>query len=265
VILQKFIKEDLNLLIDTHCHLDEYINPRDIITSAEAVGVGRVIAVGMHVTQFQKILEIASQFETVCPALGIHPQEVQDYPDITTEFPRFVKFIQEQITRLVAIAEIGLDHHFIKDAALWPLEDEIFEKMLSLAEENTLPVSLHVKGAELKVLEHLESYSLPAIVIHWFSGPNEVYNKAIDRGYYFSIPQAIRYSPVVQKTAQETPLEQILLESDGPATFRGVVGEPKDCAFIISEIAKRRRVSRENLEKIIEINTRRVFPRAFQL
>ncbi len=251
------------MLIDTHCHLDQYENPRDIIARAEAVGVGHVIAVGMHVTQFMKVLDLATQFQTIRPALGIHPQEVQDYPAIAKEFPHFADFIRKNATKLVAIAEIGLDHHFVKDSKLWPLEEQIIQEMLPIAEKNTLPVSLHVKDAEMRVLDLLVSYSLPAVVIHWFSGPADAYKEAIDRGYYFSIPQAILYSPIVQKTAQETPLEQLLLESDGPATFRGVVGEPKDCALVIGEIAKRRQLSRDELENIIEMNTRKAFPRAF--
>jgi TatD DNase family protein len=251
------------MLIDTHCHLDEYENPRDIIAAAEAMGVGRIIAVGMHVTKFPNVLDLAKRFQVVRPALGIHPQEVQDYPSIVKELPQFLRFIRKNASKLVAIAEIGLDHHFVKDPALWPLEEQIFQEMLPIADQNKLPVSLHVKDAELRVLELLTTYSLPAVVIHWFSGPSEAYAQAIDRGYYFSIPQAIKYSPIVQKTAQETPLEQLLLESDGPAPFRGVVGEPRDCALVINEIAKRRQLSRDELEGIIEKNTRKAFPRAF--
>ncbi len=251
------------MLIDTHCHLDQYENPRDIIAAAEAVGVGRVIAVGMHVQKFELVLNLASHFKDVRPALGIHPQEVQDFPSIAKDFPQFVEVIRKNAPKLVAIAEIGLDHHFVKDSKLWPLEEQIFKEMLPIAEEHALPVSLHVKDAEMRVLDILGSYSLPAVVIHWFSGPSDAYKIAIDRGYYFSIPQAIRYSPIVQKTAQETPLQQLLLESDGPAPFRGVVGEPKDCALVIGDIAKRRQVSRYELERIVETNTRKAFPRAF--
>ncbi len=251
------------MLIDTHCHLDQYVNPRDIIAAAEAVGVERVIVVGMHVAKFDKVLDLASQYQAVRPALGIHPEEVQDNPSIAKFFPQFVSFIRKHAAKLVAIAEIGLDHHFVKDSNLWPIEEQIFQEMLPIAEQNTLPVSLHVKDAEMRVLDILGSYSLPAVVIHWFSGPRDAYKIAIDRGYYFSIPQAIRYSPIVQKTAQETPLEQLLLESDGPAPFRGIIGEPKDCALVIGEIAKRRQVSRDKLERIIEMNTRKAFPRAF--
>ncbi|OLS14366.1 MAG: Sec-independent secretion TatD [Promethearchaeota archaeon CR_4] len=251
------------MLIDTHCHLDEYENPLDIISAAEAVGVGGIIAVGMHVTKFQKVLDLAAQFPMVHPALGIHPEEVKDHPSIDQEFPLYIDLIRENAPKLVAIAEIGLDHHFVKNPALWSLEERIFLEMLPIAEQNKLPVSLHVKDAEMRVLDLLTSYELPAVVIHWFSGPSDIYKTAIDRGYYFSIPQAIRYSPIVQKTAQETPLEQLLLESDGPATFKGIVGEPKDCALVITEIARRRNVSREELEVIIESNTRKTFPRVF--
>jgi len=252
------------VLVDTHCHFDEYSNPEEIVAAATAEGVGRIIAVGMHVVKFQAVLDLARNLPGICPALGIHPEEVKDYPSLAGELPSHVKFIREAAPQLVAIAEIGLDHYFVKDHNLWPLEEIVFGEMLPIAEEFHLPVSVHVKDAEPRVLEILSSYAIPGVVIHWYSGPDSAYNEAIDRGYFFSVPRAVAYSPRVQMVARDTPLDQLLLESDGPASFRGITGEPKDCAFVVGEIANMRGLDPAELEMQIEQNTRNVFPKVFQ-
>jgi TatD DNase family protein len=252
------------LLIDTHCHLDEYEHPAEVAEVASAAGVGHIIAVGMHVAKFQAVLDLAATIPGVVPALGIHPEEVKDYPAVGEELDTHVTFIRYAAPRLVAIGEIGLDHHFVKDSVLWPLEEVIFGEMLPIAEEFHLPVSLHVKAAEDRVLDMLASYSLPAVVIHWFSGPDNVYTEAIDRGYYFSVPRAVTYSPRVQIVARDTPVDQLLLESDGPAPFHGTTGEPKDCVLVCSEIAAMRGMDPTELEVYVEENTRKAFPKVFQ-
>ena len=95
------------MLVDSHCHLDQFENPAEVIATAAAEGVERVIAVGMHVVDFQKTIDLAGTLPGVYPALGIHPEEVQDYASIETELDRWVAFIRNATPRLVAIAEIG--------------------------------------------------------------------------------------------------------------------------------------------------------------
>jgi Tat protein secretion system quality control protein TatD with DNase activity len=64
--------------------------------------------------------------------------------------------------------------------------------------------------------------------------------------------------------ARDTPVDQLLLESDGPAPFHAVIGEPKDCAFVCNEIAAMRGMDTAELEVHIEENTRKAFPKVFQ-
>jgi len=140
----------LNILIDIHCHANLYLALEQVIKEAKSVGVEKIIAVGMSAVSIERVLEISERHEEVYPALGIHPEEVKMNKDIENQLNSVIKKIRENKERICAIGEIGLDHHFVKEKELYPLQRNIFEKMLSLAQELELPVNLHTKGAEIK-------------------------------------------------------------------------------------------------------------------
>ena len=135
--------------------------------------------------------------------------------------------------------------------------------MLSLAHDLELPVNLHTKGAEKEVFELLPSYNISNVNIHWYSGPEQFLKEGIERGYYFSITPAIKYSPLVRKTVELVDIDHLLLESDGPIKYTNKTGTPaiiRDVLKIISEIKK---VNLIEMEHQIESNTREIFPKLF--
>jgi TatD DNase family protein len=114
----------------------------------------------------ERVLEIARQNNEVFASLGIHPEEVKMNEKIEHQLDSIIDLIKENKQRTCAIGEIGLDHHFVKDKDLYPLQKTVFEKMLLLAQELELPVNLHTKGAEKTVFDTLTSYDIPNINIH---------------------------------------------------------------------------------------------------
>jgi TatD DNase family protein len=251
------------ILIDIHCHANLYLNLDQILIEAKNAGVEKIIAVGMSVISIERILEISDRFEPIYPALGIHPEEVQMNRDIENQIDSVINIIKDSKQKICAIGEIGLDHHFVKDKELYPLQKEIFEKMLILAQELELPVNLHTKGAEKVLFDTLPSFNLPNVNIHWYSGPEEFLRQGIDRGYYFSITPAISYSPAVKKTVVDVDTEHLLLESDGPVKYSGKDGTPAMIKDVLLSISKFKDVSINDLENQIYENTKKVFPRIF--
>lgn len=253
------------MLIDVHCHLNLYLNPNEVIQEANQVGVGKIIAVSMSALSQKRILEISENSESVYPALGIHPEEVKMNKNIETELDSIADLIRSKESQLCAIGEIGLDHHFIKDANLYPLQLKIFNRMLSLAQELYLPVNLHSKGAEKQIFDILPSFDIPNINIHWYSGPEKYLKLGIEQGYYFSITPAVKYSPAVKKTVSFVDLDHILLESDGPVKFSGEIGTPAMIKNVLNDISSIKKISAEEIEEKLWNNTRNVFPRIFTL
>ncbi|MFX1453978.1 MAG: TatD family hydrolase [Promethearchaeota archaeon] len=251
------------MLIDIHCHANLYLTLEEVVKEAKTVGVGKIIGVGMSYISLKRILEISERYEEIYPALGIHPEEVQANKEIENQLESVYDIIRNNKERICAIGEVGLDHHFIKEKELYPLQRKIFESMLSLAQELDLPVNLHTKGAEKIVFDLLPSYKIPNINIHWYSGPEEFLNLGIERGYFFSITPALSYSPAVKKTVLKVDKEYLLLESDGPVKYSGQTGTPAMIREVLRSISKIKNISIEELEYQIHKNTKKIFPKIF--
>jgi len=252
------------LLIDVHCHMNLYLNIDAVLNEASQNRVKKIIAVAMSATSQKRILDLSKQYDSIFPALGIHPEEVRNNKNIEEELDVVIKQIISSEQYLCAIGEIGLDHYFIKNKDLYPLQTKVFKKMLSLAQKLHLPVNLHTKGAEEQIFETLPSYNIPNINLHWYSGPEKYLDIGIDRGYYFSINPAINYSPKVKKIVSLVEISHLLLESDGPVKFSGKVGTPAMIKDVLNEIALIKNLNNNDTEKIIFENTKKVFPRLFK-
>ena len=253
----------VQILIDVHCHINLYLTIDKVIKNARDVGVEKIIAVAMSSISQERVLEVSSQYNEVFASLGIHPEEIIMNDKIEQQLDSISALIQKNKQNICAIGEIGLDHYFVKDKALYPLQKTIFDKMLLLAQDLELPVNLHTKGAEEIVFDTLTSYKIPNINIHWYTGPENFLKIGMDRGYYFSITPAISYSPVVKKVALNIDKEHLLLESDGPVKYSGKIGVPAMVKKVLNAISKIKDINSDELEKQIEENTRRIFPKIF--
>jgi len=211
----------------------------------------------------ERVLEIANKHSEIYASLGIHPEEVTMNKKIEQQLDSIIDLIKQNKQNICAIGEIGLDHHFVKDKELYPLQKTIFNKMLLLAQDLELPVNLHTKGAEKIVFDTLPSYKIPNVNIHWYSGPENYLKLGMDRGYYFSITPAISYSPVVKKVVLNVDEEHLLLESDGPVKYSGEIGVPAMVKNVLNSISKLKEINSDELEKQIEENTKKIFPRIF--
>ncbi len=251
------------MLIDVHCHANLYLTLEDIIKEAQKVSVEKIISVAMSKTSLERVLEISKQFRSIYPALGIHPEEIKNNPDIGNQMDSVIDLIKNNKENLCAIGEVGLDHHFVKEKELYPIQSEIFEKMLSIAQELELPVNLHTKGAEKEIFELLPSYNIPNVNIHWYSGPEDFLKLGIDRGYYFSITPAISYSPAVKKVATMVDKEHLLLESDGPVKYSRKIGTPAMIIDVLNVVSKLKNIPHNILEDQIFENTKQIFPKIF--
>jgi len=252
------------MLIDTHCHANLYLALDEVLKEAETVGVQKVIAVAMSKISQDRVLEIANQYDSIYPALGIHPEEVNMNKEIETQLESIIELIKRNKEKICAIGEIGLDHYFVKNEEIYPLQKKIFEAMLYLAQHLNLPVNMHTKGAEELVFEILPSYNIPNINIHWYSGPENFLKLGIDRGYYFSITPALSYSPAVKKTVLNVDNEHLLLESDGPVKYSGKLGTPAMIREVLISISRMKNIPSDELESQIYENTKKIFPKIFK-
>ncbi|MBS7288740.1 MAG: TatD family hydrolase [Candidatus Freyarchaeota archaeon] len=250
------------MIVDAHCHVDLYKNLEDVLKRAREVGVCGVIAVSMDVESMGRTLNIADASEAmVKPALGLHPLAVQRDFNVDSGLEDALTMLRRNVSKIVAVGEVGLDHYQSQEREVQLKQEVVFRAMLDFADENRLPVIIHSLKAERRVFNILEEYGDLAVVIHWFTGPAELIEKGVRRGYYFSVTPAVTYSSKVRRVARRVSLELLLCESDGPVEYRGVVGEPADCRMVVEKIADVKGLKASSVEDALLENVKRVFKR----
>lgn len=240
---------------DAHCHISRksFLKEFDISSSMEEwrkMGLEYVIGVSTKLSDSKKVVEMQSSYKEIIPGIGIHPwsAKIPLTEEIKSQFLNLVKLCD-----VLVIGEIGLDHHFIKKEERYPHQVETFKFFLELAEKNKYPVNIHLKGAEKEGAEILDSYEFPSnnVLIHWYSGPEEVLKKFLDRSYFFSInPSILSGSPHIQ-ILKEVPYERILTESDGDVKYHingeKIIGSP---GIIPETLKKISIIKKETVEEV---------------
>jgi len=213
-------------LVDAHIHLsDPEYNQKvsKIIEDAKRSNVVALVSNSMNLQTSLLSLRLAKEYSgLVYAALGIHPWNVRHLS--SDEVQDTVDLILQHRTRdenLVAVGEIGLDYQYVKSQELQNLQRKVFDEMLRAAGKLSLPVVIHSRGTTADILSLLPSYSMKGVLFHWFSGPKELLHQIIDRGYYISEGPPSLYSSRIQETIKQTPLTNLLTETDGPVHFWG--------------------------------------------
>ena len=174
----------------------------------------RACCVSTGTADSARTLELSKKSNLVLPFIGIHPEMASD------DLDHMEKMINENSGVISGIGEIGLDKGLDIEYAR---QKVVFEKMLSLAEKHTKPVSIHSRKSLDDVLSVLTSYSVRAC-LHWFDGNKKQLQKATDMGLYVSYGPVMVYANDKQSLLSRTEPERILVETDGPVRFSGCFG-----------------------------------------
>ena len=140
--------------------------------------------------------------------------------------------------RVVAVGEIGLDHH-------WPVprqeQYDLFEAQLQLAKELDLPVSVHDREAHAEMYELLRKYK-PRGALHCYSGSAEDAVWLVEQGLYLGFGGAVTYKGAKRaaKVLAAIPHERALLETDcpymAPEPVRGTRNDSRNIAHVAAYI-----------------------------
>lgn len=207
------------MLIDAHAHLDRY--GKALEPALNEIRARRIftISTAMDPPSFERALDIARLCDLVLPTFGVHPKNAPEYAGRLRELGCL-------IDQSPAIGEIGLDFHWVKDAAQYPFQRKVLEYFLAAAREQNKTVNLHTKGAEREILELLERYDIRRAIIHWYSGPLDIFRAMVDHGTFFTVGVEVIYSERIQTIAREIPDALLLTETDNPGGLEWLTGEP---------------------------------------
>lgn len=261
---------DRLLMIDTHCHLtfERYDDDRqEIVDAAAQVGVTRIIIPSVDVESAPQILEFVQSHEGIYASVGVHPNSTVNFDNET------LATIEQQSHdgKVVAIGEIGLDYHWDKSPK--DKQKAAFELQLELATQRELPVIIHNREASEDVMDILEQWvkTLPDSlkerpgVLHSFSAPQEIADRALAIGFYlgFTGPITFKKAEELRRVASNVPIERLLVETDGPfltpEPYRGKRNKPEYIPYIVDRLAGLKNMSVEELAKATTENAIRLF------
>ena len=250
-------------MIDSHCHLDlEQFNEDRlaVLERAKNVGVNTIINPGAGLIDLEVPIKIANEFSNVYVAVGVHPHEILEIDD--DFWSRFDKVFSSP--KVVAIGEVGLE---ISDG-LPPIEKqlEILKQFFDVANEKSKPLIFHIRDAHKEFQEFIRNYQGEIKgVMHCFTGAGDDAEFYLAKGLYISIAGMITFpnSNDLREVVKNIPLDRLLLETDAPflapQNWRGQRNEPAYIVETARKIAEIKEVSFEEIERITEENTRKLF------
>lgn len=194
-------------IIDAHCHLESY-KQIDLKPGWLPITTGY-----SHSSNIKNAI-IGTKYN-VPYVLGIAPQSA--IKEGVKNLGMWVEEIRKYTPK--AIGEIGLDMHWAKNETDVKNEGIVFDRMLELAEEMKLPVVIHSRDAEGKVIDLLKERKWDrGIMMHFFSGTLAEAEKAVDLGALISI-SPLR-SKERRKIINSLGVEDLLVETDSPYVVR---------------------------------------------
>ena len=253
------------MMFDSHCHLnDENLYPRieEVIRDANKTGVKKFLVVGYDKASSLLAVDIAHRYEGCYAAIGVHPTEIDGVSE--SDYKEIMDLASDK--KVVAIGEIGLDYHWVKDPLQREKQKEWFIRQIEFANEHHLPISIHNRESTEDCVEILKEHT-PKYggVMHCYSGSVETMEVVIKLGLHIALGGTVTFTnaKTPKEVAEVVPLDKLLIETDSPYLtphpHRGEKNEPKYICLVLEEIARLKDMSKKHLEDVIYKNTCRLF------
>jgi TatD DNase family protein len=248
--------------VDTHCHLFLLDgDPAERVREARQAGVGTLVCVGIDPGSSRRSLELARTLPGVYATAGMHPHDASGYDE------RARAEIEDLLSDplVLAVGECGLDFYRMHSP---PEEQErALSDQVRLARAFDLPLVVHVREAWPEILRLLDEGSAERVVLHCFSGDEDMARACVERGWFLSFATNVTYpkNDHLRRAAAAIPLDRILVETDSPflapKRIRGRDNAPANVIDAIEEIARARDEPVDNVRETTAANAERAFPR----
>ncbi|MFZ2063252.1 MAG: TatD family hydrolase [Candidatus Binatus sp.] len=254
------------MIVDTHCHLADAKFRDDVeavIARATDAGVAQIISVGAigPIENDRMTVEIAERHKNIFAAVGVHPHDAKD---CTSERIAQLRDLTAS-KKVVAIGESGLDFHYMHSPR--EAQEASLRAHLALAKELDLPIVIHCRDAENRLVEIVRETGIPARggVIHCFTGNSNAAREFLALGFCISFSGIITFknSAAIREAATIVPDDGVMVETDSPylapEPYRGKRNEPAYVTRTLEMLANLRRVDAATLGARVIANAARVF------
>lgn len=246
-----------------------------LIDGMKDAGITCCIEPAIDVDSNRFLLDLAAEYPGfIFPAVGNHPTRC--IHSTMRDFRRVREFATDE--KVIAIGETGLDYHYDRKNQHRLKQKIWFKWQIRLADELKLPLILHIRMAHedaIRIL-HKNKDRLHGGVCHCFVGDSAVARTYTEElGLCLGIGGSLLMKPEISEplceTVREIPLDYLLLETDGPFVkpikpeniTKKKWEKARNTSLILSAIASKiaelKGITTEEVMRITEENTKRVF------
>lgn len=251
-------------VLDSHTHLDIVGgDPAEQIAAATAVGVTRLVQVGVDVASSRWSADLAEAHDAVVATVAIHPNDAPRLADLDGALREIESLAGRP--RVRGIGETGLDRFRTGDEGR-AAQEHSFRAHIAIAKRYAKPLVIHDRDAHADVLRILDEEGAPdQVVMHCFSGDAEFAVECVKRGYTLSYAGTVTFANAraLREAAAVTPPEAILVETDAPfltpTPYRGRPNGPYLVPLTVRALAEVTGMDLDELCAAISANGERVF------
>jgi len=250
--------------LDSHCHLDLLDVPvEQALAEARAVGIARVVQVGVDLPSSRWSAEVAARHDDVVATVALHPNEA-GAGAATDEALREIEALAA-LPQVRGVGETGLDH-FRTGPDGHRAQEESFRAHIAIAKRTGTALVVHDRDAHDDVVRVLLDEGAPDhVVLHCFSGGPDLARTCAEHGWVMSFagPVTFKANDDLRAAARLAPQDLLLVETDAPfltpTPYRGRPNAPYLVPLTLRALAEVRGEDVDALCAAVTATGRRVF------
>jgi TatD DNase family protein len=254
------------MVIDSHIHLDadQYADVVALIKRAHDAGIKAAVVPGTTPASNRRVMELTSAHpDFVHGAIGFHPERLE-LSEADLELT--LAMVRANRDRICAIGEVGLPWYgeIARREDVTLRAQKVLKRFAHLASELDLALILHCPHqAAGEALQIIQAAGIRRAVFHWHKSDQQTTRAILEAGYVISLTPEVVYRERDRQLAAMVPLDQMMVETDGPwpygGPFEGRLTEPNFIADVISAIARIQGYSKETIMEALAKNAETIF------
>ncbi len=220
----------------------------------------KMLVIGCDEEEIKRSLDLVKKHpKFLYLAIGFHPVDIKN---LTEEKILWLEKLCLENQQIIAIGEIGLDYYWHpeekEEQKYW------FKKQIRLAKKLDKPLIIHARESYGDCYQILKEENYFKGIMHSFADDYNSAKRFIDEGMYISIsgPLTFKNGHNQKEVVEKIDINKLLVETDGPyltpVPFRGKTNYPWYVKYIIEEIAKIKKLKKEEVANIIENNVYKI-------
>lgn len=263
--------------IDSHAHLTDpaFDADRDdlltrVLPQAHLI---KSVEIGCAPQEWQPALALTEKYpHLVVPVLGVHPEYAPQFT--ADQEPVYQQLLCDK--RVAAVGEVGLDYTCL-DVAGKDVQQALFSKMISAADQARLPLILHVRREAEDYAAYEDTFAFLSRewkqnthrpysgVLHCFCARYEEAKRALDKGLLLGINGCFTYkkNEYIREAVKKVGPEHLILETDcpylSPQGKRGTRNDPSNIPLIAQFVADYLNIPVEKLAELALEQTKKLY------